>query len=101
DLPGLPHPPEETDAFAGDERSDAFERLVERLLGEEPYKSRYAERMATPWLDAARYADTCGIHTDAGRSIWPWRDWLLRAFRDGVPFDVFLTEQLAGDLIAG
>ncbi|MBI5363578.1 MAG: PSD1 domain-containing protein [Planctomycetes bacterium] len=98
DLTGLPPTPEELDRFLADARPDAYERLVDRLLGEEPYRTRHAERLAVPWLDAARYADTCGIHTDAGRSIWPWRDWVLRAFRDGMPFDRFVTEQLAGDL---
>jgi Protein of unknown function (DUF1553)/Protein of unknown function (DUF1549)/Planctomycete cytochrome C len=101
DLTGLPPTPEETDAFAADERPDAYERLVSRLLRDEPYRSRHAERMATPWLDAARYGDTCGLHTDDGRSIWPWRDWVLRAFRDDMRFDAFLTEQLAGDLVPG
>ncbi len=99
DLTGLPPTPEELDAFLADARPDAYERWVDKLLGEEPYRSRYAERMATPWLDAARYGDTNGIHTDAGRSIWPWRDWVLASFRDGMPFDRFVTEQIAGDLL--
>ncbi|MFN0009813.1 MAG: PSD1 and planctomycete cytochrome C domain-containing protein [Planctomycetota bacterium] len=104
DLTGLPPTIEEQDAFLAESRSDpegSWRRWVERLLTEEPYVSRYAERMATPWLDAARYADTCGIHMDAGRQIWLWRDWVLGAFRDGMPFDRFLTEQLAGDLLPG
>lgn len=99
DLTGLPPTPEKVDAFEHDDRADALERLVERIFTEEPFRSRHAERMALPWLDAARYADTCGIHTDAGRQMWPWRDWVLAAFRDGMPFDQFLTEQLAGDLL--
>jgi len=99
DLTGLPPTPEEYDAFFADTRPDAYERVVDRLLSEEPYVSRYAERMATPWLDAARYADTNGIHMDAGRQMWAWRDWVLKAFRDGMPYDQFLTEQLAGDLL--
>ena len=99
DLTGLPPTPEEQDQYLADTHSDKFERLVEKLLHEEPYVSRYAERMATPWLDAARYADTSGIHMDAGRSIWPWRDWVLAAYRDGMPFDQFVSEQLAGDLL--
>ncbi|MBI1849306.1 MAG: PSD1 domain-containing protein [Planctomycetes bacterium] len=99
DLTGLPPTPEELDAFVADERPDAYERWVERLLHEEPYRTRYAERMATPWCDAARFADTSGIHTDAGRTIWPWRDWLLAAYHDNMPFDRFVTEQLAGDLL--
>ncbi len=99
DLTGLPPSLEELDRFLGDDAPDAYRRMVARLLHEEPYQSRYAERMASTWLDAARYADTSGIHTDAGRSIWPWRDWVLAAYRDGMPFDQFLIEQLAGDLL--
>jgi hypothetical protein len=99
DLTGLPPTPEELDAFLTDTRPDAYERIVERLLNEEPYISRYAERMATPWLDAARYADTNGIHMDAGRQMWAWRDWVLRALHDNMPFDRFVVEQLAGDLL--
>jgi mono/diheme cytochrome c family protein len=99
DLTGLPPTPEELESFLADEGPEAYERWVERLLFDEPYVSRYAERMAVPWLDAARYADTSGIHMDAGRQIWLWRDWVLAALRDGMPFDQFLTEQLAGDLL--
>lgn len=99
DLTGLPPTPQEVEAFLSDTGADAYERVVDRLLSEEPYVSRYAERMATPWLDAARYADTNGIHMDAGRQMWAWRDWVLRALRDNMPFDQFVTEQLAGDLL--
>ena len=99
DLTGLPPTPREVEAFEQDDRSDAYERLVDRLLNKEPYRSRYAERMATPWMDQARYADTSGIHMDAGRSIWLWRDWVLEAYRDNLPFDQFVIEQLAGDLL--
>ncbi|MCC6791274.1 MAG: DUF1549 domain-containing protein, partial [Thermomicrobiales bacterium] len=99
DVTGLPPTPEETDAFLADPRPDAYEQWVDKLLTTEPYKSRYAERMAVPWLDASRYADTCGIHMDAGRQMWLWRDWVLNAFRDNVPFDRFVTEQMAGDLL--
>src|SRR5262249_1442706 len=87
--------PEEIDALL----PVPYERTVDRLFAEEPYRTRAAERMAAPWLDAARYADTCGIHTDAGRTIWPWRDWGLQAFREDKPFDALLTEHLAGDLL--
>ncbi|MCR9247866.1 MAG: PSD1 and planctomycete cytochrome C domain-containing protein [bacterium] len=98
-LTGLPPTPDELAGFLADERPDAFDRLVDRLLDAEPYRTRHAEHFAGPWLDAARYADTCGIHMDAGRQIWPWRDWLLRALADDKPFNEFVVEQLAGDLI--
>lgn len=103
DVTGLPATPEETDAFLGaleiEERAVVWRRWIRKLFAEEPYRSRYAERMTSPWLDQARYADTSGIHTDAGRQIWPWRDWVLEAYRHNMPFDRFLTEQLAGDLL--
>jgi hypothetical protein len=101
DLTGLPPTPEELGAFLKDAAPDAFARLVDRLLGEEPYATRYAERMATPWLDVARYADTSGIHMDAGRQMWAWRDWVIEAFRSNMPYDRFVVEQVAGDLIPG
>jgi hypothetical protein len=101
DLTGLPPTPEELDAFLADAAPGAFERQVDRLLSQEPYLSRHAERLAAAWLDVARYGDTNGIHTDAGRSAWPWRDWLLAACRENMPYDEFLTEQLAGDLLPG
>ena len=99
DLTGLPPTPEEYAAFLADIEPGAYERWVDRILTEEPYVTRYAERMTLPWLDAARYADTNGIHMDAGRQMWAWRDWVLRAFRDNMPFDQFIIEQLAGDLL--
>ena len=101
DLTGLPPTPEELNAYLEQVSRDphAYEALVDKLLHEEPYVTRYAERMATPWLDAARYADTNGIHMDAGRQMWAWRDWVLEAIRDNKPFDEFVYEQLAGDLI--
>jgi len=104
DLTGLPPTLEELDEFLQDrerEGDDAYARWVERLLNEEPYVTRVAERLTTPWLDAARYADTIGIHTDAGRQMWLWRDWVIDAFRMNMPYDRFITEQLAGDLIPG
>ncbi len=79
----------------------AYENLVDRLLTREPYRSRTAERLTTPWLDAARYADTCGMQTDNGRQMWAWRDWVLGAYRDNMPYDRFVVEQLAGDLLPG
>lgn len=99
ELTGLPPTPEELDAFLAHPDPLAFEALVQRLLTEEPWRSRGAEHRASAWLDAARYADTIGIHTDNGRQLWPWRDWVLEALRDNLPFDRFVTEQLAGDLL--
>ncbi len=101
DLTGLPPTPEEADAFLADAAPGAYERLVDRLLAEEPYATRYAERMAVPWLDVARFADTSGIHMDAGRQMWHWRDWVLAAFRANMPYDRFVVEQVAGDLLPG
>jgi hypothetical protein len=99
DLTGLPPTIEELDAYLADPSPDRYPSLVDRLLTQEPYRTRTAERLATPWLDAARYADTCGIHTDNGRQIWSWRDWVLGALRDNMPYDRFIVEQLAGDLL--
>ena len=98
-LTGLPPTPEELDRYLTDPTADRYERLVERLLNEEPYATRHAEHLASLWLDAGRYADTSGIHMDAGRQAWLWRDWLIAAIRDDKPFDEFVVEQLAGDLI--
>jgi hypothetical protein len=95
DLTGLPPSPEEVAAFIADERPDAYEHLVDRLLA----SPRYAERMAMEWLDAARYADTNGYHIDNERTIWPWRDWLIGSFARNQPFDQFTIESLAGDLL--
>ena len=99
DVTGLPPAPSEIDRFLADDRADAYERWVDRLLGEEPYRSRFAEHWAASWLDAARYGDTSGIHMDNGRQIWLWRDWVLAALRDNMPYDRFVTEQIAGDLL--
>jgi hypothetical protein len=99
DLTGLPPTLEELDAFVADKSPDAYERRVEAIFTTEPYRTRLAERLTAPWLDAARYADTSGIHTDNGRQMWLWRDWVLNAFHSNMPFDRFLTEQIAGDLI--
>jgi hypothetical protein len=95
DLTGLPPAPAEVDAFLADGRPDAYERLVERLLA----SPRYGEHMARYWLDAVRYADTHGLHFDNERSLWPYRDWVVRAFNRNVPFDQFTVEQVAGDLL--
>jgi hypothetical protein len=95
DLNGLPPTPEEVQAFVRDESPDAYEKLVDRLLA----SPRYAEKQALLWLDAVRYADTTGFHGDTPYPAWPYRDWVLRAFRDNKPYDVFAREQLAGDLL--
>ena len=94
DLTGLPPTPAEIDAFLKDTAPGAYERVVARLLG----SVRYGEHMARGWLDAARYADTHGLHLDNERSMWPYRDWVVKAFNDNLPFDQFTTWQLAGDL---
>jgi Protein of unknown function (DUF1553)/Protein of unknown function (DUF1549)/Domain of unknown function (DUF4375)/Concanavalin A-like lectin/glucanases superfamily/Planctomycete cytochrome C len=97
DLTGLPPTAAEVDAFLADKSPDAYERLVERLLA----SPRYAERMALGWLDAARFADTNGFNNDEDRTQWPWRDWLIGVFAANMPYDRFVVEQLAGDLIPG
>lgn len=101
DLTGLPPTPEELDEHMASTAPDRLDRLATKLMTEEPWRTRHAERMALPWLDAARYADTNGIHMDAGRTLWPWRDWVLDAYESNMPFDRFLVEQLAGDLLPG
>lgn len=95
DLTGLPPTPEEVDAFLQDQRPDAYEQLVDRLL-RSPF---YGEHMARFWLDAARYGDTHGLHLDNERSMWPYRDWVVAAFNHNLPFDQFTIEQIAGDLL--
>ena len=95
DLWGLPPTPGEIAKFLQDDRPDAYERLVDRLLD----SPRYAERMTLAWMDAARYGDTSVFHADGPRDMWPWRDWVLRAYARNMPFDQFTVEQLAGDLL--
>jgi hypothetical protein len=95
DLTGLPPTRGEAEAFLADTSPDAYEKLVDRLLA----SPHYGERMAIDWLDAARYADTNGYQVDRDRENWPWRDWVIRAFNDNMPFDRFTVEQLAGDLL--
>ncbi|MCH7226499.1 DUF1553 domain-containing protein [Verrucomicrobiaceae bacterium E54] len=95
DLTGLPPTLDEIDAFLADESPDAHEKVVERLLGSEAY----AERMTSEWLDVARYSDSYGYQQDKDRHVWPWRDWVLESFRDNLPYDDFITWQLAGDLL--
>jgi mono/diheme cytochrome c family protein len=95
DLIGLPPTPEEADAFVQDSRPDAYERLVDQLLASPHYGERWARR----WLDLARYSDTNGYEKDRPRSIWPFRDWVIQALNDDMPFDQFTIEQLAGDML--
>jgi hypothetical protein len=95
DLTGLPPTPREVDAFLADRSPDAYEKVVDRLLA----SPRYGERMAMDWLDEARYADTNGYQNDFARTMWPWRDWVIDAFNRNLPFDQFVIEQLAGDLL--
>jgi hypothetical protein len=95
DLIGLPPTPAQVDAFENDRGPEAYERLVNRLLA----SPHYGEQQARPWLDQARYADTNGYEKDGPRSIWPYRDWVIRAFNQDMPFDQFTISQLAGDLI--
>ena len=95
DLTGLPPTPEELAAFLADRSADAYERQVDRLLA----SPHYGERWAAHWLDLARYADTKGYESDRGRSTWPYRDWVVGAFNRNLPYDRFVTEQLAGDLL--
>jgi len=95
DLTGLPPTPAEVEAFLADKSPKAFEAVVDRLLA----SSRYGERMVWEWLDAARYADSNGYQGDQERTMWPWRDWAVKAFNDNLPYDQFTLWQLAGDLL--
>jgi hypothetical protein len=95
DLLGLAPAPADVEAFVRDTDPQAFEQLVDRLLA----SPHFGERMATYWLDLVRYADTVGYHGDQEHPISPYRDWVIRAFNDNVPFDRFTLEQLAGDLL--
>ena len=97
DLTGLPPTMAETDAFLQDKSPNAYEKLVDRLLA----SSRFGERVATEWLDVARYADTHGFQADRYRPMWPYRDWVIKSFNQNLPFDQFVTAQLAGDLVPG
>ncbi|HLY08760.1 MAG TPA: DUF1553 domain-containing protein [Planctomycetota bacterium] len=95
DLTGLPPEPDDVEAFVQDKAADAYEKLVDHLLA----SPRYGEHRARTWMDAARYADTHGLHFDNFRDIWPYRDWIINAFNRDQPFDQFTIEQLAGDLL--
>lgn len=95
DLTGLPPTLEEIDAFLADDSTKAYEKVVDRLLESQ----HYGQRMASDWLDIARYSDTYGYQVDRDRYVWPWRDWVIRAFNENMPYDQFVVEQLAGDLL--
>ena len=95
DLTGLPPNPQTVDRFVNDTSENAYESLVDALLG----LPSYGEHQARYWLDAARYADTHGLHLDNYREIWPYRDWVAKAFNENKPFDEFTVEQIAGDLL--
>ncbi|MEM1121393.1 MAG: DUF1549 domain-containing protein, partial [Bacteroidota bacterium] len=95
DLTGLPPSIAEIDAFLADNSANAFEKVVDQLL----QTDAYAERMSMEWMDIARYADSHGLHADGARLMWPWRDWVIQSFKDNMPYDQFVTWQLAGDLL--
>lgn len=95
DLTGLPPTLDEIDRFVMDHSPSAYEDLVDRLLA----SPHYGEHMARAWLDGARYADTNGYQNDFHRVMWPWRDWVIKAFNDNMPYDQFVIEQIAGDLL--
>ena len=95
DLTGLPPTPSEVSAFLSDRSTQAYEKVVDRLLA----SPAYGERMAWDWMEAARYADSNGYQGDGDRTMWPWRDWVVKAFNDNMPYDKFTVAQLAGDLL--
>ena len=95
DLTGLPPTPEDVTTFIADDRPGAYERLVDRLLS----SPHYGERMAVPWLDVVRFSDSVGFHGDQRQNIFPYRDYVIAAFNDNKPYDEFVREQLAGDLL--
>lgn len=95
DVKGLPPTPEEIDAFVNDTAEDAYEKVVDQYLN----SPAYAENMTAFWMDVARYADTHGYQDDLERVMWPWRDWVLHAFKNNMPYDQFVIWQLAGDLL--
>lgn len=95
DLTGLPPAVADVEAFLKDSSPQAYEHVVDRLLASD----QYGEHMARQWLDFARYADSHGFQTDSSRQMWPWRDWVIRAFNTNLPFDQFTVQQIAGDLL--
>jgi hypothetical protein len=97
DITGLPPTPAEVAAFVADDSPEAYERLLDRLLA----SPRYGERMAADWMDLARYSDSYGFQVDRERPMWPWRDWVIDAFNRNLPWNDFVTWQVAGDLLPG
>ncbi|MEM6366113.1 MAG: DUF1549 domain-containing protein, partial [Planctomycetota bacterium] len=95
DLVGVPPTLDEIDRFIADTSSNAWEKVIDRLLAD----PRFGERMAADWLDVARYSDTYGYQVDRDRFVWPWRDWVTRAFNQNLSYDQFVTQQIAGDLV--
>jgi hypothetical protein len=95
DLTGLPPTPEQVAAFVADKSPRAYEKLVDQLLA----SPHYGERWARMWMDLGRYADTQGYEKDNARTVWTWRDWLISALNDDLPYDQFTTEMIAGDLL--
>lgn len=95
DLTGLPPTASEIDDFVNDDSDQSYEKVVDRLLS----SPHYGERMASEWLDVARYADSHGYQDDRPRTMWPWRDWVINAYNDNLPYNDFVTWQLAGDLL--
>ena len=95
DLIGLPPSVEEIDKFLNDQTENSYEKIVDKLLNSE----NYGERMASIWMDIARYGDSHGYQDDLERVMWPWRDWVIHAYNSNLPYDEFITWQLAGDLI--
>ena len=95
DLTGLPPTPEEVDAFLNDPAPDAYEKVVDRLLA----SPHYGERWGRWWLDAARYADSDGYEKDKPRFVWFYRDWVVNALNRDLPYDRFIIDQIAGDLL--
>ena len=95
DLTGLPPNLAEVESFVADQSPDAVEKLIDRLLD----SPQYGERMTVDWLDTARYADSYGFQVDREREMWPWRDWVVKSFNENMPFDQFITWQIAGDLL--
>ena len=95
DLRAVPPSIAEIDAFLADDSVQAYEKLVDQMLADKAC----GERLAVEWLDVASYGDSQGLFEDGARSMWPWRDWVMKAFNDNKPFDQFITEQVAGDLL--